>query len=305
MQLRSLKYFDAVAHCCSLRQAAEKLHIAPTALSRQIAQLEHDLGATLVERSPKGVKLTPAGALLAAQAQRTLGELGHLREQISELRELGAGHVALHVTEGLAAGLVAPVLAALGRDYPRLRFTVSFASGPAIANAVRDEQCDIGVAFFIAEQDGIQRKRIGQLEQCLVVMADHPFAQCETVAFEQLFELPLALPDCGFGLRQTLDRMAEDRGLALRPAYVTPSIEMQKALLRARAAALVLPRLAVAHECAHGEFVAVPIDEPALRAVTLDFCVGANARQSFAVRVTLERFEQAFAAEGVARMCAL
>ncbi|GGJ78906.1 LysR family transcriptional regulator [Pseudomonas matsuisoli] len=305
MQLRSLKYFDAVARCRSIRQAAERLHVAPTALSRQIAQLEYDLGASLIERSPKGVRLTPAGELLAAQAERTLGELHDLRDRITDLRELGAGHVSLHVSEGLAAGLVAPVLAELGRDHPRLRFSVTIASAPAIVQSVREQSCDIGVAFFIPEEEGIVRTRVGQLDQYLIVGAEHPLARFESVRFEALLGLPLALPDTGYGVRRTLNRLAEARGTLLRPAYVTPSIEMQKSLLRARAAALVLPRLAVEHECASGEFKALAIEEPALRNVTLDLCTSARAQPNAAVQATLDRFEQAFREEeGVALMCA-
>lgn len=59
---RALRYFDTVARCRSLRQAASQLHIAPTAISRQIDLLEHQLGAPLIERGPNGISLTAAGS---------------------------------------------------------------------------------------------------------------------------------------------------------------------------------------------------------------------------------------------------
>jgi molybdate transport repressor ModE-like protein len=65
----SLRYFVEVADCGSIRQAAQRLHVAPSAVSRQIANLEHDLQAELIERSPGGVTLTAAGALVAEQGR--------------------------------------------------------------------------------------------------------------------------------------------------------------------------------------------------------------------------------------------
>ncbi|ANF57332.1 LysR family transcriptional regulator [Halotalea alkalilenta] len=304
MQLRSLHYFDAVARCRSLRQAAALLHIVPTALSRQIVQLEHELGAKLIERSPKGVRLTAAGELLAEQASRTLKELDRVRERIDDLRELGAGHVSLYVTEGLAAGLVAPVLARLTRDHPRLRFTLCIQSAPAIVRALREGVCDIGVAFFIDEEEGIERRRVGRLEQCMIVAPSHPLANAQRVSLATLAAQQLALPDQGYGVRRTLDALAKVAGVEIDPAYVTASIEMQKALARSGAAALVLPRLAVAHECVQGEFVAVPIDEPRLSRVAIDLCVPAHAQPGFAVVETLARLAHAFDEGGVAQTCA-
>jgi DNA-binding transcriptional LysR family regulator len=61
MQLRTLRYFQELAHSSSLRKASERLHVAPSAISRQIEQLEHYFGVALLERGPRGISLTIEG----------------------------------------------------------------------------------------------------------------------------------------------------------------------------------------------------------------------------------------------------
>jgi DNA-binding transcriptional LysR family regulator len=90
MQLRALMYFDELVRTSSMRQAAENLNVAPTAISRQIENLEYHFGAPLVERSARGVKLTAAGELLAARAGRTLRELDHVGQLIEASRACSA-----------------------------------------------------------------------------------------------------------------------------------------------------------------------------------------------------------------------
>ena len=93
MQIRALIYFDELVRTNSMRQAAENLNVAPTAISRQIENLEHHFGTQLVERSARGVTLTAAGELLAARAGRTLRELEHVHQLIEDLKGLQRGRV--------------------------------------------------------------------------------------------------------------------------------------------------------------------------------------------------------------------
>jgi DNA-binding transcriptional LysR family regulator len=85
MEFTSLRYFFETVKAGSIRQAAEHIHVAPSAISRQIAKLEHELGAALFERRSTGVRLTPAGEILAGQLQSTVRDLMRVRGQIDEL----------------------------------------------------------------------------------------------------------------------------------------------------------------------------------------------------------------------------
>lgn len=83
MPLRALRYFHEVARYASLRQAAERLYVTPIAVSRQIEQLEHFFGTALIERGPRGSRLTVEGECLAEQVSSTLRGFDQVRDVIA------------------------------------------------------------------------------------------------------------------------------------------------------------------------------------------------------------------------------
>jgi len=293
MQWRALKYFDTVARCRSLRQAAARLHIAPTAVSRQIDQLEHQLGAPLLERGPEGIRLTAAGELLAEQARRTLRDLERVEARIADLQGMRTGRVAIEAAEGLVSSLLTPALTDLNRDYPRLEFDIAIASAGGVIDALRRGDTDIGLAFFLPPRDDILRVATAGLEHCVVMAPSHPLAADEEVSLEAALAHPLALPDDSYGVRQALDRAAKSRGLQYAPSFTTASLETQKALAMAGAAVLILPAMAVARECQQGTLTAVPLEEGALGWARIDLCIYRHRSPSPAVQTCLERLETA------------
>src|SRR5690242_5543318 len=101
MQLSVLRYFLAVGRLGSIRQAADELHVAASAISRQIALLEDDYGTPLFERHAQGVRLTAAGEIFAQHARTTLREFERVRSDIDDVRGLKRGEVKLAVVEGV------------------------------------------------------------------------------------------------------------------------------------------------------------------------------------------------------------
>lgn len=121
MRFLTLRYFNAVAKLGSIRKAADRLHVAPSAVSRQIAQLEHELDAILFERSKSGVRLTAAGEVLARQSHRIFRDLDRARAGIDDLRGLRRGDVSLWVIEGFVTGLLPNLLGRLPAPLPGRR----------------------------------------------------------------------------------------------------------------------------------------------------------------------------------------
>ena len=85
MSINRFRYFFKVARLGSIREAADVLHVTPSAISRQIAKLEEELGTTLVEPIGRGIRLTPAGVILAGQASRMIDALEQARSEIDDL----------------------------------------------------------------------------------------------------------------------------------------------------------------------------------------------------------------------------
>jgi DNA-binding transcriptional LysR family regulator len=293
MQWRALKYFDTVARCHSLRQAASRLHVAPTAVSRQIDQLEHQLGAELLERTHEGVRLTPAGELLADQASRTLRDMERLAARIADLQGCCTGRVSIEVSEGVVAQLLTPALASLQSEYPQLTFDVSIASAGGVIETLRSGKADIGLAYFLPPRDDVVRVATAELEHYAVMAPDHPLAWTSALGLSDIEGYPLAVPDDSFGVRQALNRAARDRKLNMQIAYTTSSLETQKALARQGAAVLLLPLITVAQECDAGQLVAVALHPGELEQTRVDLCVYRHHSPSLAVRTCLARLEEA------------
>ncbi|WP_447956052.1 LysR family transcriptional regulator [Vreelandella sp. EE7] len=293
---RALHYFDTVARCRSLRQAAAMLHIAPTAISRQIDLLEHQLGAPLLERGPSGISLTAAGELLAAQAQHTLRDLERVQEHIADLKGLRTGRVRLQVAEGVVAGLLAPALADMGQHYPRLNFDIKIASAGQMVEGLRLGSADIGLSFFMPRHEDILILASARLEHHAVMAVGHPLAAEREITLARLAEHRIILPGESFGARQALERSAHRAGIKLMPTFATASLETQKALALNGAGVLILPPMAVARECRQGELASVPLAPDELEPARMDLCVFRHRTRSFAVEACLSRLAEALQA---------
>ncbi|QEO27383.1 LysR family transcriptional regulator [Xanthomonas translucens pv. undulosa] len=100
------RYFMEVAHWCSIRRAAEALHVSASAIDRQILKAEQALGVQLFERLPSGLRLTRAGELLLVDVRRWEKSFQRTLEQLDELKGLRRGHVEIAMIDALSEGIV-------------------------------------------------------------------------------------------------------------------------------------------------------------------------------------------------------
>ncbi|WP_226383390.1 LysR family transcriptional regulator [Burkholderia mayonis] len=174
MQLRTRRDFRELVHRASPRKASERLHIAPTAISRQIEQLKHHFGAPLLERGPRGIRLTAEGEFLAERIDTVLRELDAVKTMISERRSLEAGSVSVHASEGIVSGLRAPVLADFTRRYPRIRFDIAVASARHTLDALRQSRADLGVGFYLPHRADVEIRETVDLRHRVQAPSTHP-----------------------------------------------------------------------------------------------------------------------------------
>lgn len=283
MQLRALRYFHEVARCASLRKAAERLYVTPTAVSRQIEHLEHFFGAALIERGPRGIRLTVEGECLAEQVTSTLRGLDQVREVIASRQSQVAGNISIHVSESIVSTVLAPVLASFYRTHPKVTFNIVIASASATLDALCRGEADIGLAFYLQERSDVEVTAHCELWHRVLVSAEHPFAQRDSIELSELEGQPLAIPDSAYGVRQALEVAAKKRGVTLEPVFTTSSLEVQKSLARQRAAVLILPQVEADVRDLGDGLVAVPIADEDLGRIRIDLCVYRNRPRSVAV----------------------
>src|SRR6202012_2081170 len=135
MLSRFTLYFDEVARQGSIRQASERLHIASSAIDRQILQMEARLGAKLFERTPQGLKLTAAGELMLDTVRRWRRDVSVLKNRIEDLRGLRRGEVTIAVVEG-ALEFLSFALAQFREKYDGIVYRIHVAGAQAVTDTI-------------------------------------------------------------------------------------------------------------------------------------------------------------------------
>jgi DNA-binding transcriptional LysR family regulator len=174
--LRQLRYFVAVAEELNYTRAAERLHLAPQAVSATVQQLEAGLGLKLFERTTRKVELTDAGAVLLREARRTLRQADHA---VSAARRAAAGETG-RLTIGFLSSttnyVMPPVVRAFGDRYPDGELHTEDLAIAALVAGVREGRLDGGVTRPPLVDDDLVTETIFTEPVAAVVPADHPLA---------------------------------------------------------------------------------------------------------------------------------
>ncbi|MDF3812729.1 LysR family transcriptional regulator [Rhodopseudomonas sp. BAL398] len=266
MRFLALRYFNEVAKLGSIRKAADRLHVAPSAVSRQIAQLEHELDAVLFERSKMGVQLTSAGEVLARQSNRIFRDLERARTEIDDLRGLRRGEVSLWVIEGLVSGLLPDLLAEFHHRYPQVSFRIQTGSTDRIIEALLEDEADIGITFNAPRRPEIEviAEHVEPIS-CLVAPT-HVFADRTELNLDDICTQTIALPEHSFGLRQVFERAVAKRQRSPQVLVTTNSLELTKRMAATGQVLAFMPALTVIAELHSGGLRAIPVADPAFEA---------------------------------------
>lgn len=284
MSLTRYRYFALVADHGSVREAADTLRVAPSAISRQIASLEEEYGTALFERRARGMRLTTAGAAVLETARTILDSVQSARSAIDELQGMKRGHVRVWTVEGAMDDFVYPALAEFSAAHPSVSFDIMVASSDQLVQRLLDDEAEVIVAF-----NPILHRSVLSLAEIAdaLVLAAHPgdaVAGRQSVRIAEIGEMRLALPDRTFGLRRLVDDMVAATGIELKPALVTNSIQSLRSFARAGLGVSVLTRCATQRDVAEGRLVTVPLQGRNLRKACLKICLRKGRSLSPAAR---------------------
>jgi len=194
LDLRRLRYFVVVASERNFTRAAERLHIAQPALSRQVRQLENELGVELLHRTTHSVELTAAGQELLERGARVLDDADALWRT---MRGFGSGTVGrVVVAYGTSAGYdTAPrLLRAIAERLPELALTTRVLGVGEIVAGIGDGSVDVGLARCPPETAGVETRPLREEAQGLLMRADHPLAHAEHARLADVAEPVLLHP---------------------------------------------------------------------------------------------------------------
>jgi len=236
MEIRVLKYFVAVAEHGSVSAASREVHVAQPSVSRQLKQLEIDLGVQLFDRGYGGLTLTPAGERFRPVAD----DLIWRHETASRLFTDPSAHdrrflVVSHSTT--EKRVLAPFSATQGLKYPRI--DVVNETPLSVFSTVEALHADVGVTT-IAPPTGWNVRHLSQVPLLAQVPPDHPLADMEYVDVKQLANYPLILMSSAHSARTTFDQaVAETDDQTIRFTESHSSLMAQVAASSGRGVAIV------------------------------------------------------------------
>lgn len=192
MEIRVLRYFLEVAREGNITRAAAYLHISQPTLSRQLKELEEELGKKLFVRSNYSVKLTEEGMLLRKRAEDILDMVDKTTEEFKALDEINGGDIRIGCAESDGIKYVARAAKKLHRRYPNIRYHI-YSSGTEAVN----ERLDRGLLDFAVIVQEVDLSRYNYLRLPVqdawgvLMRKDDPLAQRETIQAGDLRNLPL------------------------------------------------------------------------------------------------------------------
>jgi len=194
MELRHLRYFVAVGEEENMSRAAVKLHVSQPALSKQVRDLEDEIGFSLLQRTAKSVRLTEAGRVFLDNARALLR---HADEAVKEARAVARAEPAeLHVgySPTPVAEILPKILRAFQRKMPNVHVRLHDWSNQAILDGVRDGRLQVGLIVRPPKASSLRDLRYEELfheRVCVAVSPQHPFARRRAIPISEVATEPL------------------------------------------------------------------------------------------------------------------
>lgn len=192
MDIRVLRYFLAVCREGTMSRAAEMLHVAQPTLSRQIAELETELGCRLLERHSRGVKPTERGLYLQRRAGEIVALADQTRADFLHDDSIVEGDIAIAAGETHGMQVIAQAIASFRAQYPQVRFHIHSADAADVTWRLENGLADFGILLGYPDVDRYDHFRLAPTDAWgLYLRADDPLCRKQTIGPDDLVGLPL------------------------------------------------------------------------------------------------------------------
>jgi molybdate transport repressor ModE-like protein len=261
--LGALELLLAVARLGSLGAAARELEITQPAASSRIRSMERQLGVALVDRSPRGSRLTDAGALVTDWARRVVEAAEAFDAGAKALRVQRDSRLRIAASMTIAEYLLPGWLLAFHALRPDTAVSLQAGNSTAVAESLLSDAADLGFVEGLTVPAGLDSAVVARDRLIVVTAPTHPWARRRrALSAAELSATPLVLREKGSGTRQVLDVAV---GELARPLFELSSTTAVKAAAVSGAGPAVLSELAVRDELAMRRLVNVPVESVSLK----------------------------------------
>ncbi|GAB6988636.1 LysR family transcriptional regulator [Paenibacillus pini] len=246
MELRQLQYFLKVAQKEHVTQAAEELHVAQSAVSRQIHQLEEELGVNLFMQKGRNLQLTPVGQLFCKRVDGLLKDLDKAVAEVHEFLDPEQGEIRIGFPHSLGIHLIPSIVAEFKKKYPNVKFRFKQGMFPSLIKDVISAEVDLAfISPFPEKHDQVEGEVMLTEELYAILPPNHPLANEESIALNQLKEDKFVLFSKGYSLRPIVWHACLEAGFTPKIAFEGEETDTIRGLVAAGMGVSILPELAL------------------------------------------------------------
>jgi DNA-binding transcriptional LysR family regulator len=258
MEIRQLRYFLSAIRHGSIGAAAIEHYVTQPAVSIQLKKLEGELGEKLYVRRGKRVIPTPAGRLVASQAEEIMKRLSSLADSVRDLKGMHRGELKLGTIDAASIYVLPRVFRSFRGAYPGIDINVEVAESARLIDDLAGGKIELAIVTMPVRGDAFQVMPIYEDQMVLVVHPRHPLAGVKRRVLKAVAESGLITYPAHSTTRSIIEDVFKKSGLALRAAMEVTSPEAIKRLTEAGLGASVLPLPLVAGEIGKGMLKRLP-----------------------------------------------
>ncbi|AWB44159.1 LysR family transcriptional regulator [Paenibacillus sp. CAA11] len=246
MELRQLQYFVKVARKQHVTQAAEELHVAQSAVSRQIHQLEKELGVDLFIQKGRNLQLTAVGQLFCSRVETILKDLDRAVNEVHEFLNPELGEIRLGFPHSLGIHVLPSIIAEFRKRYPNVKFRFKQGMYTTLIRDVITAEVDLAfISPFPEQHDQIEGNIILTEELCAILPHNHRLAGQQSIALSELKDDKFILFSKGYSLRPIVLHACLEAGFSPKIAFEGEETDTIRGLVAAGMGVSLLPEMSL------------------------------------------------------------
>lgn len=285
---RFSEYFIAVVKTGSLRKAADQLYISVSAVHRQIALAEEELGILLFERLPNGLKLTLAGELLYADLLKWQKEFQLTQNRFDEIQGLTRGSVDFGLISALSDGFVMQSVEYMYQHYPWINFQIRVSDSEQIAQNIADAEYDFGFVLNPKAQHHLEVLDFIELPLGFVMSKQHRLANQSKIYFSDTLDDNHLIPDSPLIIHDYVQALYKHQKFTPQHHTKSNDLRLMSSLISRNLGIGILSYLDIMPLLDKNQLVFKPIHDKGLHPLTVALCVAPKRQLSRAAMVMIK-----------------
>ena len=260
--LVSLALFVAVAEEQNLTRAARRKHLAVSAVSKRITELEQQIGTPLMLRLPRGIALTPAGHSLLFHARQVFRNLGQMEEELSDYVAGVRGHIRIFTISAALMHYLPRAISQFLAHYPQTDIDIEEHTGIGVVQGLLQGDADVGFFSSWTPASGIEVWPWQHDQLSVLVWQGHPLAGRSTLQLADCIDEKIIGPHRDSAVSHILEREARKLGRALHTGLRVSSFVSMAELVAQQLGIAILPVNEIAQAANHSALRCIPLVEP-------------------------------------------